>query len=138
MAYLHSMFPSPPPPPQPWFLGDPPPPLFIFYVAKREDILGSKRLDIGDSIIFLYHTYQTYDVLIDTFDLWYMIYLYIWWLTLFSCWKLSLICLDHLGFKFLNIDCWSMIGLRGRFFFSWITKVCHHKEKMILLAQGFS
>ena len=38
------------------------------------DILGSRRLDIGDSYMYIYiffkdRTYWTFDVLIDTFDL---------------------------------------------------------------------
>ena len=130
MTYPRFVF--PPPPSQPWFIGVPH--CFFFYVSnKMGDILGSRRLDIGDSYMYIYiffkdRTYWTFDVLIDTFDLWHMICLYIWWLTLFSCCKFSIICLDYLSFKFLNIDCWSMIGLRGIFFFSEITKVCHHKK----------
>ena len=43
------------------------PPLFIFYVAKWEDILGSKRVDIAYSymhIIFMTYTFLDHILLI--------------------------------------------------------------------------
>lgn len=58
-------------------------PLFSFLMLpKGEDILGSWRLDIRDSHMHIF-LFGSYILDIDTVDLWYMICLYIWWLTLF-------------------------------------------------------
>ena len=103
-------------------------PFVPFYVAKRGRYLVYRRLTC---ISLSYHMFGSYILDSDTFDLYmiclfvscpfdlYMICLYISWLILFLIANsFYLACLDFLGFNFVNFDCWPMIGLRGRFFFS--------------------
>ena len=69
MACLRSMF--PPPPSQPWFIGVPH--CFFFYVSnKMGDILGSRRLDIGDS--YMHIIFVLLNIWCINWYTWHMIY----------------------------------------------------------------